>query len=177
MKQAVFSLSVALFLFGWGNASHASICITSFKQAALKAAADPQCRSAAQELLKSYTEQVRICKEHRKALKVCREAKQDETKSCQRDKKAAKKDCRKLKGKAERDCKKEAREAKRDCTRDARKQKQACKNEAKDSAAFAVCKDARKLTGKAAGKFGKCAAKHFLPAAIKCAAALAVGAG
>lgn len=178
MKKIALSLAAFFLLFaGVKNKAQASICIASFKKAAVKCAADPKCRTAAQQLLKSYTEQVRICKEHRKALKKCRETKKKAKKACQRDKKAAKKDCKKLKGSAKKACKKEARDAKKDCKKEARQEKRDCKDEAKHSAAFAICKDARKLTGKAAGKFGMCALKHFGPAALKCAAALAAGAG
>lgn len=177
MRNLVLSLAAAFLLLSWSHKAQASICVASFKKAAVKCAADPKCRSAAKQLLANYIKQVKICKEHRKALKVCRETKKRAKKACKREKKAAKKDCKKLKGKAKRDCKKEAREAKRDCKKEARQEKRDCKDEAKHSAAFAICKDARKLTGKAAGKFGVCALKHFGPAAVKCAVALAAGAG
>ena len=54
----------------------------------------------------------------------------------------------------------------------ARAEKKACKNEAKTTQAYAVCKDARKLTGKAAGNALKCAGKYFAKPAAICVAQL-----
>lgn len=178
MKRLMF----VLFAFGLVSVAptqkaEASICITSFKKAAIKCAADPKCRKAASELLKKFKEQVRLCKKYRGMLKSCRKAKKAEKKACKQGKKECKNDCKGLKGKAKRKCKKECRKEKRDCKKKARQAKRACKDEAKATKEFAICKDGRKMTRKAGGRFAVCALKHFGPAAIKCAAALAAGAG
>jgi hypothetical protein len=178
MKKSLFLLVAGVvFLLGSLHQAHASVCFTAFKKAAAKCAADPKCQKAAAELLIAFNKQVKLCKEHRQNLKLCRQTRQSARKSCNEEKRAAKRDCKKLKGSAKRQCNKEATNTKKACQRDARKEKQDCRNEARDNAAFEQCKDGRQITQKAGGRFAVCAAKHFLPAALVCAAALAAGGG
>ncbi len=131
--------------------AQADSCQSQLQDGAKSAAKDKECQKDATNLFRALGKQINTCKAHRQALKSCRKVKR-----------SAIKDCRKLKGAAERKCKKEARAAKR-----------ACKNEARDQAAFAVCKDARRLTARATGTALKCAAKHFKKAAQTCASQLA----
>jgi hypothetical protein len=155
MKKLSLMFAVFAFAFVTYTAQAQAGCGDEIKKAADAAKKDKQCQKDATNLFRAFGNQWGTCKNHRKNLKACRKAKR-----------AAKKDCRKLKGKAERECKKNAREAKR-----------ACKDDARDQAAFAVCKDARKLTAKAAGTALKCAAKHFKTAASVCASELAQSLG
>lgn len=178
MKHVMFALvAFGLLSFGSTPKAEASICVASFKKAAVKCAADPKCQKAAAELLKKFKEQVKLCKAYRKMLKVCRKAKKSQKKECKAEKKACKNNCKGKKGKAKRQCKAACRKARRQCKAAARQTKRACKGEAKATKEFAICKDGRKMTRKAGGRFAACALKHFGPAALKCAAALAAGAG
>ena len=72
---------------------------------------------------------------------------------------------------------KKVRQTKRGCMKATRAQRKACKKEAKTTQAFAVCKDARKVTSKAAGNALKCAGKYFGKPAAACVAELLAGSG
>ena len=149
-KMSLLFLSLAFAFVAFTSQAQADSCMDAVKAGGQAAAKDKDCQKDATNLLGKWTSQIRTCRDHRKNLQSCRKAKR-----------AAKKDCRKLKGAAEKQCKKDANAAKK-----------ACKNEAKEEATFQVCKEARKLTAKAAGNLVKCAAKHFSKAAQVCAAEL-----
>lgn len=154
MKKLFLGISVMLFaLVLNGSSAMADACGDALKKAAEKAAKDKDCQKDAKNVLSLLSKQIQICKDFRKMKQKCRAAKQASIKACQGKK-----------GKEKRECKQKAREEKRDC-----------KDDAKNTAAYAVCKDARKLTNKAAGNFAKCTGKYFLPAVAVCVAQLFSG--
>jgi hypothetical protein len=149
-KLSILFLSAALVFISFNSQATQDSCSAAIKAGGQAAAKDKQCQKEATNLVGNYMKQVNTCRTHRKNLRDCRRAKR-----------AARKDCRQLKGDQRKQCNKDANEARK-----------ACRDEAKQEAAFQICKDARKLTGKSAGNAIKCAAKHFSKAAQICAVEL-----
>lgn len=177
MKKMLAVLFTAAFAFIAFSANASADCKSEMAAASKSAAKDKQCQKGAKSLGKKFAKQLSICKAYRKILKGCRKAKRAEKKECRQEKKACKKGCKGLKGKAKRKCKKACRAAKKKCKKSARDTKKACKKEAKTTKAWAVCKDARKMTRKAAGALFKCAWKHYRKAAGVCAKELVASLG
>lgn len=184
-KLLVFSAALlfALSTFVSGASAQDGKCKQLYKKGTDGIKKDKQCKDDAMNVFKKLGAQIRTCKAHRNNMKACRRAKRAAKKICRKKKKVCKnvckdtkkaclKSCKGKKGKAKRKCKKACRKAKRKCKKvcrvdhrpckkAAKAAKRACVKAAKSTAAFAVCKDARKLTRKATGRLFKCAWKHY----------------
>ena len=196
MKNITTAILSAFMVFGFamGTASAQTDAQTDkkcgqlLKDAFNEAKKDKECRKDAINIFKALGKQFGECREFRQLKRACRQAKRSEMKTCRGAKKAAKRNCkaefkacksRCKKGKNGKACRKTctankrscmsaARNAKKSCAQAARAAKKACKAEAKQAPAFAVCRDARKVTGKAAGKAMKCAGKYFAKPVGQC---------
>jgi len=197
MSRIAVTLLSSVFFLGLFASTASADCQQMLKEAAEQAAKDKDCQGDAKNLGKAFAKQFGICKGFRDLKKKCRRAKREATRACKSTKRAGKSSCRNAKrdcrskckrgrkgrscrkscNSAKRNCMKNVRKAKRSCKKAARVEKRACKKEAKTTQAFAVCKDARKVTRKAAGNALKCAGKYFGKPAAACVAELMAGGG
>lgn len=175
MKTSSSILFITVFLFSSTAFAIGGPCIKLLKRATAKAAADPECRTKANDLFVSCKEQIQICEDFRNFKKECRHAKSKAKSTCKNEKRDQKKECKKKKGKSKRKCKQKMRQDKRECKKDARQEKRACKNDAKNTKEFEVCKDSRKVTRRAAGDAAKCAGKYYSVPVAVCIAELVTG--
>jgi hypothetical protein len=197
MNRIVVSLLSSVFFLGLFASTASADCQQMLKEAAEQAAKDKDCQGDAKNLGKAFAAQFSTCKDFRSLKKACHQAKKKASRTCKATKRSGKSTCRNAKrdcrskcqrgrkgrscrkscNSAKRNCMKTVHRAKRSCTKASRKQKRACKNEAKTTQEFAICKDARKITRKAAGNALKCAGKYFAKPAAACVAELFAGGG
>lgn len=181
MKKVALLGVAFLFAFVAFTSQSFADCQSAMSAAAKKAAKDKRCQGDAKKAFKAFGKQFRICQQFRDIKRVCLKTKRSCAKTAREIKRTCAGPCKKRcrwgrKGRAcrraKRACKRKCNLAKRAAKRICKQSKRACVRAAKQTAAFNVCRNARRFTRKALGNSLKCFGRYFIRPALVCVAEL-----